>query len=157
LENRPGRPVLIVTCRAGNEGWCEEEVGNILFRKDPDVVVARTKYPGLLVVYSSKLSPEEAYRAALASEYGFVTRIIPVQIRGELGTRVLDSIPSLLERGERVKLKLRVRGVRGMSKHLWKELRRILEEHGVEHDPSSQTCLYVEVIDSEVFIGKGRC
>lgn len=153
------KPVLLVTCKAGNEEWCEEEIGNVIFIHDPEVVVERTKYPGLLIVYSN-LDPSRAYRIALSSEYGFVKNIIPIQcsvddINDEYLIR--KCVLSLVSPGETVKLKVRVRGIRGLSKKLWVLVTAFLKEINSSHDPKSSICLYIESIDSTLFIGKGKC
>lgn len=153
------KPVLLVTCKAGNEEWCEEEIGNVIFIHDPRVVVEKTKYPGLLIVYSN-LDPGRAYRIALSSEYGFVTNIIPIQcsvndINDE--DSIKKCILSLVSSGETVKLKVRVRGIRGLSRKLWVHAASLLKEINSSHDPESTICLYIESINSTLFIGKGKC
>ncbi len=151
------KPCLLITCRAGNEEWCTEEIGNTIFPYDPNVRIERTRYPGLLLVYS-KLSPATAYSIAMRREYGFVTRIIPVMVYGETSDpSILNKILDLVKDGERLKLRVRVRGKRGLSEKLWNNTIAILKKKNVVHDPSSHTCLYVEVIDDHFFIGKARC
>ena len=98
------KPVLIITCRAGSEDWCEEEIGNVLFPYDPEVRVVKTKYPGLLIVYS-KLDPLRAYTISLSSEYGFVEKIIPVQIYDKFNIDALDKILNIVGYGEKIKVK----------------------------------------------------
>ncbi|MGB9827359.1 MAG: hypothetical protein ACPLSM_02455 [Thermosphaera sp.] len=149
----------MVTCRQGCDEWCEEEVGNIVFRKDPELRIEKTPYPGVLLVYSRVLTPDRAYRAVVFREYGFVENIIPVQCTGliEDFDHFLQCVDSLLQGLRMVKLKLRVRGVRGYSEALWNRLINFLKERGVEHSPESPTCLFIETVSLNVYGGLGYC
>jgi len=167
MTNKIGekRLVLIVTCRAGSEDWCEEEIGNVLFHKDYEIEVLKTRYPGLLMVYSSRLKPDEAYRYARSYEYGFVEKIIPANeiiiysdsITPDRLEKAVDSLIQEKNLPSRVRLKMKIRGYRGLSPILWKNIIRILDKHGLRHDPSSQICLYVEGIDDLLVLGIAEC
>jgi len=150
------KPVLIVTCRAGNEDWCIEEIGNVIFPLNHSVKVLRTGYPGLLIVYS-KLDHRRVYSLVNRYEYGFVERIVPVVIYSELNKFDPRSILGLVVENEEVKLKVRVRGIRGLSSRLWKEIINVLSEKNVKHNSKAKTCLYVEVINNMIYIGKANC
>jgi len=150
------KPVLLVTCRAGNEAWCIEEIGNALFEHDPEVVVERTKYPGLLIVFSN-LDVEKAYNYALWREYGFVEHIIPINRAAQSLDEVERAVMEIVSDGERVKVKVRVRGSRGLSKTLWSLVMKALRSKNAAHNPSSSTCLYVEGVEDKIYIGKARC
>ncbi|ADI32334.1 hypothetical protein [Staphylothermus hellenicus] len=150
------KPTLIVTCKAGSEEWCEEEIGNVLFIHDPDVKVVRTRYPGLLLVYSN-LDPYKAYVYALSSEYGFIKNIIPIHLHDKFSLENISKILEIVGVGERIKVKLRIRGKRGLSKVLWKHIMDLLKSKNAVHDPRSNMCLYIEVIDNDLFIGRAKC
>ncbi len=147
------RPVLIITCRAGSEEWCLEEIGNTLFPYDPAIKVIKTRYPGLLLVYSS-LEVDRAYRIASGSEYGFIVNIIPIHYNGKLDDEFYKAFLNLVNYGEKIKLKLRIRGRRGLSKLVWNRLIDILKKKNSVHDPSSTIHIYVEILDDKVFIGR---
>jgi len=150
------KPVLLITCSAGNEDWCEDEIGNVLFRYDPGVLIKKSRYPGLLIVYS-ELDVDKAYKYAYSVEYGFVKNIIPIHYYGLFSEDALTNILNLVSENERVKIKLRVRGVRGLSGILWNKLINILRTKNAVHDPGSKTCLYIEIIDNMMYLGKGLC
>lgn len=150
------KPVLIVTCRAGNEVWCKEEIGNVLFRHDPNIEIVQTAYAGLLLVYSD-LDPYKAYAYAISSEYGYVEKIIPVYIHDKFRFENIDRILELIGIREKIKVKLRIRGKRGLSKTVWRYIMGLLKRKNAIHDPRSNMCLYVEIIDEDLFIGKARC
>ncbi|WP_448577837.1 hypothetical protein [Thermosphaera sp.] len=152
-------PVLLVTCRQGCDEWCEEEVGNIIFRKDPELRIVKTPYPGVLLIYSGVLTPDKAYRIVVFREYGFVENIIPVQCSGRIEEfdSFVQCVGNLLRDLRKVKLKLRVRGLRGYSEILWGRLKKYLEEKGIEHSPESPTCLFIETVDHNVYGGLGYC
>lgn len=155
-----GKPVLIVTCKQGSEAWCEEEVGNALFKKDPQVTVVKTNYPDTLLVYSRVLSPEKAYRAVVFREYGFVENIIPISCVFKLQEEfeeLIKCIEKVLGDIGEVKLRLRLRGVRGRSEALWKEVREILRAKNVKHSPESRICLFIEGFGDTVYSGLGFC
>lgn len=147
------KPVLIVTCKAGSEEWCENEIGNILFPIDPDIVIRKTKYSGLLIVYSKRINSSKAYIIASRYEYGFVRNIIPVIHYSENIDEILEYIDRNPPDTDRVKLRVRVRGRRGLSRILWDNIVKILGKHGIKHDPHSDRELCVDVIDDLIYIG----
>jgi tRNA acetyltransferase TAN1 len=130
-----------------------------LFRKDPELRIVKTPYPGVLIAYSKILTPGKAYRIVVFKEYGFVENIIPVQCTGRIEEfdRFLQCIEGLVQGLREVKLKLRVRGVRGYSEALWSSLKTFLTERSVEHSPKSPTCLFIETIDLNLYGGLGYC
>ncbi len=150
------RPILLVTCKPGNEEWCENEIGNILFRLDPELRIERTKYPALLIAYS-RLDPLKAYTVLRSHDYGFVQNIIPVFLIADTFDKLITEIGRLVEGNMRIKLKLRIRGIRGRSRQYWAALKNALREIGVVHDPSSNICLFVEGIDGKFYAGVGDC
>lgn len=150
------KPVLLVTCRVSSEKWCIEEVGNVIFPIDPGVEIVKTKYSGLLIVYSS-LDQRIVYEKALRSEYGFVENIIPIDIHGVFNLDFFSEVNRLVSNNERIRLKLRIRGRRGYSKVVWKKLIDALAEKNVFHDKSSNICIFVEIVDEQVYIGRGLC
>jgi len=152
----PEKLVLIVTCKAGSELWCVEEVGNAIFEHDPGVIVEKTKYPGLLLVYSS-LDAYKAYAYAMRREYGFVKHIIPVEAVALTIDEAERAAAKLVNPGESVKVVVRVRGKRGLSGDLWNRVVNKLKLLGAKHNPESTTCLYIEVIDDKICIGKAKC
>lgn len=150
------KPILLVTCRVGSEKWCIEEIGNVIFSIDPYVEIVKTKYPGLIIVYSN-MDYRVVYERVLESEYGFVERIIPIELYGSFNMEFFSEITKLVSPGERIKLKLRIRGKRGYSNIVWKKLIKTLSEKNVFHNKSSEICIYVEVIDDTVYMGRGFC
>ena len=150
------KPTLLVTCRAGNEDWCVEEIGNVLFEHDPEVEIVKTKYPGLIIVYS-KIDPSRAYSIASSREYGFVVHVIPVMEVVELGGDIEKAVKNIVEEGERVKVRVRVRGRRGYSSLIWKRVVNALKSKNASHDPTSNKCLYVEGVNDKIYVGKAKC
>ncbi len=150
------KPVLIVTCKPGNEEWCESEIGNVLFHLDPELRIAKTRYSALLIVYS-RIDPVKAYKHVKNYEYGFVANIIPVYYTTNSFEELLLVIQNLVKGFSRVKVKLRIRGVRGKSREYWVRIKEALREIGVIHDPRSRKCLFVEVIDDVFYTGIGDC
>lgn len=151
------KPVALVTCKTGSEDLCIEEIGNVLYPYDNSISIVKTKYRGLIITYS-KLSPVETYKLLSMKEYGFVKNIIPIIVSIPLEENQLFSvIKEVVKDSDCVKIKLRVRGVRGLSSNLWRGLTNTLREVGLKHDPKCPTCLFVEVIDDRVYIGLREC
>ena len=152
-------PALIVTCKAGNEDICEEEIGNVLLSYDNDIRIDKSRFPGVLIVYS-KMNTNRLYKLALSSEYGFVMRIIPIQcIIDDLTNtgKLEECLLKVASNDEVVKLHLKIRGIRGLSKDLWIKAKRILAKYGIKHDPRSSICIFIESLDKTLYIGRGRC
>lgn len=146
--------VLIVTCRTGHESVCEEEIGNVLYEKDPGVTVKRTGYRDLLIVETS-LPVEKMYRLVLSREYAFVENVVPVELIIDVGDGV-DKIASMAERlagMECYKIRVRSRGVRSISSEIYGRLAR---RFGGQ-DCSSEKCLFIEIIGEKAYIGRGLC
>lgn len=152
------QPKLIITCRAGSEDICIHEICNVLFAKDPSVSAIKTKYRGLVLVYT-KLDVNRAYTAVVHREYGFVENIIPVHcvLEHTASRENLVECLTRLKLPASVKLKVRSRGTRSLSSELFRQLSNILWELGVQHTPASSTCLYAEVLESKLYIGVGTC
>jgi len=136
------------------------EIGDVIFGIDDRVVVEKTRFPGLLVVYSC-VGVEKAYRRAVHREYGFVENIIPVHCiistkANDIWSGLQKCIESLQLPG-RVKIRVRMRGVRGLSTSIFTWLVRTLGSRGVVHDSSSDKCLYVEGVEDKIYVGVGYC
>lgn len=151
-------PALIVTCKTGAVEQCIHEVGNTLFHKDQNVRIERTKYEGVLLVYTS-LGPERAYKLSYHREYGFVKNVIPVHctLESALSLDQLVECLKALTKPPEVKLKVRSRGVRGLSKIAFKLVAEALSKVGIRHNPQASKCLYVEIFSYKVYIGLGDC
>ena len=137
---------FIVTCRPGNDALCEEEVGNALYEVDPSLSIEATRHSGVLLLYTS-IELEKAFKRLKSFEYGFVERIIPLQlVVGPREEDVIKAIDELLKSfNERsLCIKVRLRGIRGLSKNLWTSIARHLKESGFSINGSSTTCIYVE-------------
>ncbi|MEM4757087.1 MAG: hypothetical protein QW254_03490 [Desulfurococcaceae archaeon] len=159
MSERAVKPVLLVTCRSGNTTLCMHEIGNVLFRLDPYVKVEPSKYPGLVMVFSN-MDPLRAYRASSMREYGFVENIVPVicSFKGIPGKELLEQcIDKLRFETSNIKIRVKARGIRGVSTSIFREIKGLLLLRGIRHDPGSNTCLYVEIVDEETFIGLGYC
>jgi hypothetical protein len=111
-----------------------------------------------LLVYTS-LQPLRAYRLLRNYEYGFVKNIIPVQkISRDINEAAEWLVRYLKRKGiGTVRLKLKVRGIRGRSPEYWRILKNKLLNAGIRHDPRSRVCGYVEVIDETICIGVVEC
>lgn len=151
-------PKLLVTCRSTSIEMCEHEIGDVIYPRDPSVRVERSKYSGLLLVYTY-LSPEKAYAITSHREYGFVENIIPVNcvLEYPASSSVIRECLERIVKTRVVKVKVRSRGVRGISRELFKLVMGLLSGMGVVHDTRSRTCLYVEVVESSLYIGVGSC
>lgn len=151
-------PRLIVTCREPNPEPCEHEIGNVLFPKDPDVYIVKSKYPGVLLVYSN-LTTERAYAVTSLREYGYVENIIPVQcvLRHPIVEEELERCIHNIDLSKDVKIRVRSRGVRGISAIIYHKVIDMIRTKGVKINSHSQYCLFVEIIDQYVYIGHGLC
>lgn len=154
-------PRLIVTCRVGNEELCIHEICNTLFPRDPNVKAEKTKYSGLIFVYTS-VDVDRAYKAVSFKEYGFVENIIPVHCVLEYPVGAVE-IKKCLNNAvnavnvKTVKLRVKSRSVRGASSELFALFNQVLLNFGVKHEPTSNTCLFVELLESKIYVGLGSC
>lgn len=70
---------LVITTPAGKEDQAINEVIDILLSLDENVKVEKTKYPGVIVVYSS-LNPHDLARILYTSPTSTIIRIVPCDI-----------------------------------------------------------------------------
>lgn len=140
------RNILIVTCRPGNDVLCEEEVGNALYEADPGLSLEVTRHPGVLLLYTN-IDLWRAFKRLKSFEYGFVERIVPLQsVVGPNEENIIKAVDGLLKNLEEKSLciKVRLRGIRGLSKNLWISIARHLKQLGFSVNSSSAKCIYVE-------------
>lgn len=151
-------PRLIVTCRTSSVELCEHEIGNVIFPRDPHVIIKRSKYSGVLFVHTT-LDSARAYTIASHREYGFVENIIPVHCVLEYPPEetALRECLERIEKSRSVKLRVKSHGVRNVSKGLFVTLTRLLNSMGIVHKPESKECLYVEIFENRVYVGVGSC
>lgn len=95
------RPVLLVTTPKGKEKRGEEEVGNILFPYDPGITILHTGFPGVLLVYSRNLDPDEACRLLRTRFQAYVRRVVPCHLvfraEPDIRLRLESEVPRILE------------------------------------------------------------
>lgn len=152
------QPKLIITCSSSSVDSCVHEVGNVIFLKDPNVRIEKTDFKGVLFVYTD-IDTNRAYTLVSHREYGFVENIIPINCIIEYPPleSELRSCISQITKTKVVKLKVRARGARGISVELFKKVVSIMRALGVNHDPRSRDCLYIEVFKNKIYIGLGDC
>ncbi|MEM1772551.1 MAG: RNA-binding protein [Desulfurococcaceae archaeon] len=151
-------PSLIVTCRGTSIDHCIHEIGNVLYPKDPNVKINNTMFKGVLFVYTV-LPPDRAYGITAHREYGFVENIIPIYctLTYPLEERDIAECLSRLPLPSRIKLKVRVRGLRGVSEKIFNLAMATLKSMNIEHDTRAKTCLYFEGFYNVVYVGVGDC
>lgn len=151
-------PSLIVTCRTSNIKQCIHEIGNVIFPQDPSILIQESSFKGVLLLYTS-ISPEKAYVIASNREYGYVENIIPVYcvLKNPISESELKECLSRIVKYPYVKLKVRSRGVRCVSKDVFKTTMKVLSWLNVRHDPGINICLYIEIFAGETYIGLGKC
>ena len=143
--------ILLVTCIPGNEEMCEYEVGNVIYPYDPNVVIEKTVFKGLLIV-KTKLDPIKAFNILTSREYGFVEKIIPFQkiIYGSKVDKIVEAALELVEKenvSDYICLQVRVRGIRGLSSTIWASLADKLREKGLRISNKAEKCVFVESIN----------
>lgn len=155
------RPVLLVTTPHGKEERAGEEVGNTLFRLDPQVDVRRTRFPGVLLVYSETLTPDKAFRALTSRFLSWVARVVPAHA-------VLES-PGFEELAAAVARLVETSGApayrvdcsfRGLKLSCTRLKRRVAQILGATYrfEPwHPQACLRVESVDRLVVVGIVPC
>ncbi|WP_440059896.1 RNA-binding protein [Thermogladius sp. 4427co] len=150
------KPALLVTCRVGKRVWCREEIGDALFPLDNNIEVYETGFPDLLLVCSG-INPRVLYNRAKNREYGFVENIIPVDSILP-GLDYLESaVDGVVIPGERLKIRVKAYGVRGLSSQVWDRVASVLKGKSAIIDKESDTCLYILLFEKNIVLGKGLC
>lgn len=145
--------ILIVTCAPGNEEICEEEVGNTLYIHDQLLRITKTRHMGVLIVYT-QLDSLDAFKKLRSREYGFVRRIVPVlKLSSPSIENILRDIDEIIPSDiNSLCLKIRIRGIRGLSSKLWNELKKYLRAKGIKINNKSNHCIYIEGINDLIGI-----
>ncbi len=155
------RPVLLVTTPHGKEERAGEEIGNTLFRLDPQVEVRRTRFPGVLLVYSETLTPERAFRALTSRFLSWVARVVP--IHAVLESPGLDELAAavawLVEKSgaSTYRVDCSFRGLKLSCTGLKRRITEILRARYRFEPRNPQTCLRVESVDRLVVVGIVPC
>ncbi len=143
---------LIVTTKPGKERVVENQVGDSLYIMDPDVTIEHSRYPGVLLVYTS-LDPWRAFWLVNAYPIHGASRIVVVEccVENEFD-KLLQCIKSLLIKrvdNRRIGLEIAIRGRFFDKKVIEKNLLKLLKEMGFE--PSFKGIEYelkIEVVDN---------
>ncbi|RLG83822.1 MAG: hypothetical protein DRO40_03245 [Thermoprotei archaeon] len=145
--------ILVVTCAPGNEEICEEEVGNVLYIYDQSLKIIRTGHKGVLIVYT-QLDSMDAFKKLRSREYGFVKRIVPIlKVSKASIVDILKNVGDIIPPNiSSVCLKIRIRGIRGLSSDLWNELKKYLLAKGIKIDNRSNYCIYIEGVNDLIGI-----
>ena len=145
--------ILVVTCAPGNEEICEEEVGNVLYIYDQSLKIIRTRHKGVLIVYT-QLDSMDAFKKLRSREYGFVKRIVPIlKVSKASIVDILKNVGDIIPPNiSSVCLKIRIRGIRGLSSDLWNELKKYLLARGIKIDNRSNYCIYIEGVNDLIGI-----
>ena len=155
------RPVLLVTTPHGKEERAGEEVGNTLFRLDPQVEVRPTRFPGVLLVYSETLSPEKAFRALSSRYLSWVARVVPahVVLEGPGLDELAEAVARLVERHSASRYRVDC-SFRGLELSCTELKRRVAEALGAAYrfnSRSPQLCIRVESVDRLIIVGATPC
>jgi hypothetical protein len=78
-SDKARRLVLLATAEPWRITYAEEELGNALYPYDEDIYIkVDDKYP-LLYVFSSQLSPREAFQIVVREPPAYIERVVPVE------------------------------------------------------------------------------
>lgn len=73
------RGIVLVTCEHKKEFKAKLEALDCIFHLDPDAVGIITRYPGLVLIMSAKLSSRDMFLALKDCEMAYVKRVIPLE------------------------------------------------------------------------------
>ncbi len=143
---------LIVTTKPGKEEVVENQVGDSLYIEDINITIKRTKYSGVLLVYTS-LSPWRAFWLVNTYPIHGASRIIVVECCTERElSKLLQCIKSLLMKhvnDKGIGLEITIRGHLYNKKVIEANIFKLLKEtefeltfKGIEYE------LKIEVIDN---------
>ena len=88
------RGIVLITCEHKKEFKAKLEALDCIFHLDPDGVGVVTRYPGLVLIMSTKLSSQEMFSALRDCEMAYVKRAVPFE--GFLIAKDLQDICSLV-------------------------------------------------------------
>ncbi len=155
------RLVLLATTPHGKEERGAEEIGNTLFRLDSQVDVRLTRFPGVLLVYSERLTPDQAFRALSSRYLSWVARVVPTHtvLEGPDPEMLATTVARLVERrgGTLYRLDCSFRGFKLSCTELKRRVAEILGA-GYRFEPRNpQICVRVESVDRLVVVGVLSC
>ncbi|KSW11935.1 hypothetical protein CF15_03845 [Pyrodictium occultum] len=75
-----GRLVLVATAKPWHLQPAEEEIGDALIRYDNNVTLEREEVAPLLYVFSTRLSPFDAFKIVVREPPAYVERVVPAEL-----------------------------------------------------------------------------
>ncbi|BAN89586.1 hypothetical protein [Aeropyrum camini] len=80
-ERVPECPIALVVAQPRRHAWAVEEAWDLAVSIDAETSrVLETGYPGVILIYSSRATPLDVARRAVAVELGFIQRLVPAVI-----------------------------------------------------------------------------
>jgi len=140
----------VAVSKPRRSSWLIEELLDALIPLDESVEISRTRFPGVLVVISEKLTPRDVARAALRVELSFMSRLVPaiVALEAEREEQVVEALLDILGRARVGEVRLEA-VIRGEGKRVVTEamVREALVKAGLRLAMSSKKILALESID----------
>ena len=148
----PECPAAVAVAKPRRDSWLVEELYDTLFTGDPGARVVRTRFPGVLLVYSS-LEPARLVPLFRRVEHSFLQRLVPAQrciAEASPGDpeRLVEELARLLAAAEVKEAKL-LAVMRGAGKEVYggsRSLEQAMARAGVK--PSRRAHRYVVALES---------
>ena len=158
-ERVPICPQGVAVSRPKRDSWLIEELLDTLVPEDPGARVEATRYPGVLLVYSS-LRPARLAKLVYSGYHSFMKRFVPSQFCSIASSvedleAFLESSLSRAASGGRLRVMVSLRGV---LKRLGGEraVRSLLSRLGYSITRDSSLVLAVESVDEVVVAALGN-
>ncbi len=143
-------PTYVVTVRYGKEELAEKELGDALFYKDPNVVICRTSFKGVLLLKTS-LSDEQVMELILAYPPSTIERMVRVITCCDLSSDLIKCLSEVLRNFNIVGYRVIRFGRKGwLSNQQVSEVLKFLKER---INPSLKEELVLEPVDNYLCIG----
>ncbi len=142
------KPSYIVTTKYGKELRAELEIGDSIYELDPDVIIERSKYRGVLLVYT-KLGHEEFIKRLTMYPPTAVERVVRIDLCCSMNN-VIECVSSWL-RSQSIKYSQVFFGrVGSLGRDRAEELKHLLE---LRRAMDVDTVIDVEPVDDHVCFG----
>jgi len=157
----PECPAAVAVAKPRRDSWLVEELYDTLFPGDPGARVERTRFPGVLLVYTS-LEPSRLVALIRRAEHGFLQRLVPAQrcipnaAPGD-PERLVAELASLLAAGGVSQATL-IASLRGEGKRLAggrRSLEEAMARAGVRPARRARHAVAVESVDTLIVAAAG--
>jgi len=143
-------PTYVVTVKYGKEELAEKELGDALFYKDPNVLICRTSFKGVLLL-KTVLNDEQVMKLILSYPPSTIERMVRIISCCDISLDLIECLSEILNNFNIVGYKTVRFGRKGLLSD--KQISEVLKFLKGRINPSLENELVLEPVDNYLCVG----